>query len=418
MPTLGYARNIFHRGEHADNDSGFSLGTKGRGAVRIRTGSVDEFSQWLKQHGALAWQAGWMVPQSPFRDPAGRDFRPDPDVMAHKRGVKFFVPFSLYMTVGEWDFSVNRNDPEKIMGQNFYMSEEYISRKMYYDIPRNDLDVPGADVDWFTTGALEDWTESAMVFDGKSRYAVLPHERATADYPRSVAVLYSEKKEGEFWLGTPADPGPERKNMRPGQRRRWRSAKAAWDKAEMKTYPGANRRTVDMSDNNFLLEVYFQATGSDSASLAGKHDGKTGYELGLDAQGRARLSLMAGDRTDTIRSSRSLADGKWHHLIAEVDRRRNAARIYVDGKVDGHKSLSLPADASLSNQADFLIGKGSAGYFAGKVDFLRVCRGTLDDAETTIEELYAWQFNGPFLKDFLGRPRRQGQSVPGAIDLP
>ncbi len=418
MPTLGYARNVFHRSEHSEKDSGFSLGTKGRGAVRIRTGSVEEFRNWLKQHGALAWQAGWMVEKSPFRDAAGHDFRPDAQVMADKKGVKFFIPFSLYMTVGEWDFSINRNDPEKVMGQNFYMSEEYIARNMYYDIPRNDLDVPGAKADWFTTGRLEDWTESAMVFDGQSRYAVLPHERATADYPRSVAILYSEKKEGELWLGTPADPGPERKNMRSGQRERWRAAKDRWDKAEMKTYPGSKRKTVDMQDNNFLLEIYFQASGNAPASLVGKHDGKTGYELGLDENGKAKLSLLAGGKTDILRSDSALADGKWHHLLVEVDRQGGMARICVDGKADGQKSLSLTADASLSNQADFLIGKGSAGFFAGKVDFLRVCRGTLADAETTIEELYAWQFDGPFLKDFMGADRSKGKNVPGAIDLP
>jgi hypothetical protein len=27
----------------------------------------------------------------------------------------------------------------------------------------------------------------------------------------------------------------------------------------------------------------------------------------------------------------------------------------------------------------------------------------LADAKTTIEELYAWEFSGPFLEDFMGR---------------
>ena len=37
------------------------------------------------------------------------------------------------------------------------------------------------------------------------------------------------------------------------------------------------------------------------------------------------------------------------------------------------------------------------------MDFLRVSRGTLKEAETNIEELYDWEFNGPFLKDFMVR---------------
>jgi len=32
-----------------------------------------------------------------------------------------------------------------------------------------------------------------------------------------------------------------------------------------------------------------------------------------------------------------------------------------------------------------------------------------------LEDLYAWQFEGPFLKDFTGKPRNFGNGVPGAI---
>ncbi|MBT7165538.1 MAG: hypothetical protein HN904_22365, partial [Victivallales bacterium] len=52
----------------------------------------------------------------------------------------------------------------------------------------------------------------------------------------------------------------------------------------------------------------------------------------------------------------------------------------------------------------------------GQLDFLRVSRGTLADAETTIEELYEWEFNGPFLRDFSGRaPTGKGRDA-GAIE--
>jgi hypothetical protein len=417
MPTLGYAKNVFFRSEHSEEDSGFSLGTKGRGAIRIRTGSVDEFRDWLKEHGAQAFQAGWMVDNSPYRDPAAHDFRPAPSVMSGKQGVRFFVPFSLYMTVGEWDFSINRNKPELIMGQNFYMSPEYISRKMYYDIPRNDLDVPNATAEWFTLGELENWTESAMVFDGTSRFATLPHDRATADYPRSVAIRYQEKREGEFWLSTPSDPGPRRDNMRPGQLERWKNAKAAWDAAEDKVFPGEKRKTVDMQANNFLLEVYFKADEGTSGTLVSKTRDGTGYELALADNGRAMLVLMTDGTADLAECRAVLNDGRWHHLVAEADRTNGSLRLYVDGQLDGQADLSLSQDTSLANTGDFVVGKGHAGFFSGMVDFLRVSRGTLADAKTTIEELYAWQFDGPFLHDFTGRRRSFPQTAPGAIDL-
>ncbi len=81
-------------------------------------------------------------------------------------------------------------------------------------------------------------------------------------------------------------------------------------------------------------------------------------------------------------------------------------RIYIDGKPAERRSVRTygqPPSASLTNTADFLVGKGPAGnFFAGTIDYLRVARGTLADARTSIGELYKWEFDGPFLKDFRG----------------
>ena len=46
---------------------------------------------------------------------------------------------------------------------------------------------------------------------------------------------------------------------------------------------------------------------------------------------------------------------------------------------------------------------------------MRISLGTLADAKTTIEELHAWQFDGPFLRDFLGR-KPTGRRDAGAIE--
>lgn len=48
-------------------------------------------------------------------------------------------------------------------------------------------------------------------------------------------------------------------------------------------------------------------------------------------------------------------------------------------------------------------GSGAGdSHLKGAIDFLRISRRTLRDAQTTIEELHEWEFNGPFLKDFFG----------------
>jgi len=45
-----------------------------------------------------------------------------------------------------------------------------------------------------------------------------------------------------------------------------------------------------------------------------------------------------------------------------------------------------------------------------------VSLGTLENAKTDIKELYAWQFDGPFLRDFTGR-KLEGKRDAGALEL-
>ena len=61
-------------------------------------------------------------------------------------------------------------------------------------------------------------------------------------------------------------------------------------------------------------------------------------------------------------------------------------------------------------------GTPQGHHLNGAIDFLRLARGTLADSKTTIAELYAWEFNGPFLDDFTGRRRPANGGCAGAID--
>ena len=142
---------------------------------------------------------------------------------------------------------------------------------------------------------------------------------------------------------------------------------------------------------------------------------ESGYALTVGPDGGGCLTIRAGVVAASLNSTVRINDGKWHHLIAEVDRTADKAAIYVDGKVAGVGSLdAMTKDASLSNTADFIVGKG----LVGAVDFLRVCRSTLAESKTSIEELYAWEFNGPFLRDFTGMRPADGKRDAGAIQGP
>ncbi len=97
-------------------------------------------------------------------------------------------------------------------------------------------------------------------------------------------------------------------------------------------------------------------------------------------------------------------DGKWHHVIVEADRKAKLTAIYIDGKKAIEGALNMEESGSLSNTGHLYAGRNEEGnYFAGAIEFLRIARGTLKDSKTSIEELYDWQFDGPFLRDFRGK---------------
>ncbi len=71
----------------------------------------------------------------------------------------------------------------------------------------------------------------------------------------------------------------------------------------------------------------------------------------------------------------------------------------------------------MANGADLYVGGTPRGHnLDGVIEFLRIARGTLADAKTTVEELHAWEFGGPFLEDFTGRKRPADGGEAGAID--
>ncbi|HUV64306.1 MAG TPA: LamG-like jellyroll fold domain-containing protein, partial [Sedimentisphaerales bacterium] len=112
---------------------------------------------------------------------------------------------------------------------------------------------------------------------------------------------------------------------------------------------------------------------------------------------------------------KKINDGKWHHVIAEADRSAKELTIYIDGKRDS--SGSGIGSASINNDSDlFVCGTSNGKYLKGTVEFIRISLGTLKDAKTDIKELYAWQFDGPFLRDFAGS-KPKGKRDAGALEL-
>jgi len=386
-----YANNIFHGIEEGGWPELVGRGQwKGKKTVTLK-----DFQEKMATLKMRKSQAGWMSETMPLRNPANHDYRLTRGSVAIDRGVRFFVPWSLHGTVGEWNFYKHPADPGVVVGENFYMTDEYIARTMYHEVPWNDLQTNNVTLESYAAGPLENWTQGALTFDGKGTFCIMPDRMLKGDYERSQMPKTVTDDEG-------------RKHERIVR--------------EKNLYPGSKRKTVDMGINNFLIEVYFKTKPGHTGGVLVSKAADAGYILDVDGQGRPRLTLRAGGKDLCSRSGATpVNDGKWHHVIAEVDRAPGQGiTIYVDGEVDGRERGApgvLGKDVSLSNTADFLVGKGTDGsYFAGMIDFLRVSRGTLADAKTTIKELYAWQFNGPQFRDFTGHAPTDGKRDAGALE--
>jgi hypothetical protein len=361
IPTMSYAHNLFFGSPKKFGAvAGISKTGSYSGAPIVPGKNVDDLRKNLEAENCRLATVGSQVNTSPLTDPASKDYRPTTSAEGMEQGVKYFVPWSLARTVGEWNFYKSATNPQTVLGEEFYMTDEYFHRDMYYFLPRRDLNVSACAAKDYSSGPLEDWIEGALNFDGKNRVATLSH----AEMTRSMKY-----------------PGNQ-------------------------AYNGSRRETVDMQANNFLIEVTFKtAVPHLNGVLAGKM-AQSGYELVVDPDGSARLNLQAANNKASFSSRVKINDGQWHHVIAEVDRKAGEVRFFIDGKDAGDGKLdTLSENAMLSNTADFVVGKG----FSGAIDFLRITRSTLADSQTTIDELYAWEFDGPFLRDFTGRRPQSGQ---------
>lgn len=368
--TLSYTRNQF-----------YNVGKIGGPGGNAST--IEEARAYLQKNGAMVADVGSVSDKPLFQDATKLDFRPTPDSALRNRGVKLFVPWALYMTVGEWSFTRFSGNPEVVLGENFFMSDEYLERHMYKEIPRNDLHVPGATAADYVAGNLENWIDgSALKFNGRDRYAVLSHSEATSDWSFVQRPAKGEREGKPF------------------------------------VYPGEKRRTVDMGTNNFLVECYFRTEPGHKGGVLVSKMKQAGYEMSVGDDGAAQVEIRSEKGTATV-SGGKVNDGRWHHVLADVDRGARKLVLYVDGRQAAATVMNVSETDSLANDGDFLVGKagGNQRFFAGAVDFLRVCRGTLADAKTNIEELYAWQFDGWAQRDFLGRLPSDGKRDAGALEI-
>jgi hypothetical protein len=331
----------------------------------------DSFRSALAARQVLDPTLGVKTDTQPLRDPANGDVRLAPDSAAIDQGVKYFVPWGLASMVGEWNFYHVGDDVTQIPDEHWFMTDYYRGRETYHRMPQYPLTTVNVAADDYVRGDLEDWIDGALEINGSDQYAFVSHEA----------------------MSQPLEIGGRR-----GSR----------------TVPAEDLRTMDVRDSSFILEIYFRTEpGASQGILMRKMDDQAGYALA--AGGSIMFTVRSGGNETAVAGRTRVNDGQWHHVLAEADRDADRMRVYVDGILD------IEADgvgaASLANGADFYIGGTPQGQcLAATIDFARVSLGSLADAKTTIDELYAWQFDGPFLRDFVGARPAGARRDAGAIE--
>ncbi len=364
---IGYANNLFA-------GAFVNIYSRWKGET-FRT--VEEYRKFVEPlNNVITKQFGWATDDMPIVDPEKHDFRLTDDSVAIDRGVKVFVPWSLYGTVGEWHFRLQPADANTVLGYDVYpqrFHNHHEAFRMSGGVPQNDLTGNGFTADAYIAGVLEDWVPGAVTFDGK-RFFTLANPLLLKDF----SVGEGDKKT---------------------------------------EVSGRERKTVRMTDNNFAIEAVLRIeAGQTGGTIAGKMGADAGYMLAIDAGGHPALSIRAGGAEAVQSAAVAINDGRWHHVLAQFDRAAKQVTIYVDGVASNGTLQGTPPEVgvSLDNDSDFVVGE----KLVGALDYLRVSRGTLADAQTTIDELMSWQFNGPAQHDFVDRPPTGGIRDIGAIEHP
>ncbi len=407
IPTLAYTNNIFQGEAIAGSiTQEVDSGVVGGARIQLTADDIDNMSYLMQKYpirkGSLGWEQSNQIIRKPLAEPAdidigvsAGDFRLKDNSLANNMGAKYFIPWALSSTVGEWHFNRNNHDPSKVLDYHWFMDETHFARKTYEQLPYWTIDLSDSTLDAYVPSASEDWIEGAVVFNG-SRYGSVSDADLNEDLRFRIWSLgWVKEYPKSHWVY----PEPENGYNEKG--------KPLFGENQYMEFPAEHRRNLEIDTTCVLLEAVFRVDNlvpNQRAGIAGKFDGTAGYRLVVNPSGTAEFEVASGGSVYGVPTAGLVNDGLWHHVIGELSRRDGTMRIYLDGTLSAEVSGQLGVNASLSNDADFLVGRTheETGYFHGALDFLRVCQSTLAESRTTIEELYEWQTNGPVKYDFAG----------------
>jgi len=141
--------------------------------------------------------------------------------------------------------------------------------------------------------------------------------------------------------------------------------------------------SMDRSES-FTIQCWFKTETADDRAMLGKYGG---FHVGV-RDGKLVASLTDLEHTQEAAGNNPVADGRWHHVAAVVNRQTQQLALYLDGKLDtpnGAAEARNPADisavGSISRRA-LSVGSVAGGTpFIGSLDDVSISRGALKPSE-------------------------------------
>jgi uncharacterized membrane protein len=143
---------------------------------------------------------------------------------------------------------------------------------------------------------------------------------------------------------------------------------------------------LDIGTSDFTLSALIKTTQTTLGEIISKGNGiNATYNIYIN-NGKVEMMIRSADSNHTLKvpSSFAVNDGNWHHIVGT--RSANSILLYVDGILNGIRTIDPTANIDLTNAYDLVLGRRNSvdsAYFKGAIDEVRVYNRALDGIEVT-----------------------------------
>lgn len=157
---------------------------------------------------------------------------------------------------------------------------------------------------------------------------------------------------------------------------------------------------LDIGVVNFTNEPHSVSTWvktTDSGSqIVGQDANHINWEFQLDGGSVHFWMEDSSDADYNIIGSKTVNDGRWHHLAASYEPSTDEMRLFIDGELQGTTTFSNPQSPNVPTE----LANGDGGRLDGKIDEFKIYDGILSDK--AVEGLYQKGLRGLDYNEDLG----------------